>query len=250
MSLHYRKIGKKFTLIELLVVISIIAILAGMLLPALSAARQRAMGISCLSNLKQAYLPFILYTSDWKDWCPPVRGAMTGGFSADTPAKRLETLGYIKDGKIFICPSFSPRKFVRYRGNQEYFQIYGGWQSAYSATPGGYLKLEKYYLGFRNDTNPTKWKTPLLMDSIQNSYPNPVSGDSGRLSQSSRIYFVSSGDTSTLPGIHRRHGESANILQIGGSAASETKNEIWNNYRAWDTMKLKQINRFNVWEVN
>lgn len=61
-----RKTEKRnFTLVELLVVIAMIAILAGMLLPALAIAREKARGIQCASNLKQVGTAWKFYSGDW-----------------------------------------------------------------------------------------------------------------------------------------------------------------------------------------
>ncbi len=67
--------GKFFTLIELLVVIGIIAVLAALLLPALSNAREKGKSIKCVNNLKQISLGMLFYVDTYDQYLPPAMRA-------------------------------------------------------------------------------------------------------------------------------------------------------------------------------
>ncbi len=98
-----------FTLIELLVVISIIALLIGILLPALGAARSTARTISCASNQRQLGLSMYVYLSENKEYFPPSVGKTTAGlnmywhqyFQTDGSAVGLLT----PDNNNAVCPA-------------------------------------------------------------------------------------------------------------------------------------------------
>jgi len=96
---EYKNSYKRFTLIELLVVIAIIAILAAMLLPALSAARERGKVATCTSNVKTLALAQNMYADDNGDDYP-ILTSPTNGF-----VDQLAMTQYLLDGKALICPS-------------------------------------------------------------------------------------------------------------------------------------------------
>ncbi len=101
-----------FTLVELLIVISIIAILAAILFPVFSRARESARRASCQSNLKQIGLAAMQYTSDYDDCMPPavfVPGMNPGTPNARTYVDLLQP--YVANLQIFVCPSLSKPAF-------------------------------------------------------------------------------------------------------------------------------------------
>jgi prepilin-type N-terminal cleavage/methylation domain-containing protein len=93
---------KRFTLVELLVVIAIIAILAGMLLPALSNARDKAKAINCVSNLKQIGNAYLFYIDDNKSYLPFSNFGVGRGSLPDNSKWQTALYGYVYFDKACV----------------------------------------------------------------------------------------------------------------------------------------------------
>jgi len=181
-----------FTLIELLVVIAIIAILAAMLLPTLSKAKDSGRRSVCMSNLKQNGLATLMYASDNNGWAP---------YAGVTWAESLYVNGYMPGSRdVFVCPSFSPKRFDPQNG-YAYFWVYG------------------VNIDIDKTDNVSLWDRPALMTSQKYNSSTWFYMDSlslGWWGDWQQAYRVTWGSGTAYPP-HLRHFNTANVWFVDGS---------------------------------
>lgn len=136
----------------MLVVIGIIAVLIGVLLPALNRARQTAKDAACMSNLRQLGLGLTMYLNEYKGTFPAHKQTLT---DPPSPFWGDSLMPYLKSTDIFRCPAMSPGE---YQGNNGVV-----WSFAFDAQHVSY-GYNAYFLGHYpyNDKNPEYGYMPFI----------------------------------------------------------------------------------------
>lgn len=205
---NYHKVWLKFTLIELLVVIAIIAILAAMLLPALSKARESARKSQCLANLKQLGFAAISYSGDNNDFILPARE----GLSGDPATKFWYKQGERDVSKGFISPYITMPEYKSSRGGV--FSCPSEPITLFACGAGTWLCYAPIFgISYSRDSTTDSWKTKYWkMTQVRYASRTPIFLDALNQNGTNALTYSSNWKA--------RHALSINIAALDGSATN------------------------------